>query len=51
MFPPSYKTKNYRLVPYQQKDLDRYLEMALDRAVVEYMGGSYRRRYRRNENV
>lgn len=40
MYPPFYKTKHYDLVPYQPKDLDRYLEMVLDRDVVEYMGGA-----------
>jgi RimJ/RimL family protein N-acetyltransferase len=40
MYPPFYKTENYELVPYQQKDLERYLEIALDSDVVEYMGGA-----------
>lgn len=40
MYPPSYQTRNYHLVHYQQKDLERYLEMALDKDVVEYMGGA-----------
>lgn len=40
MIPPLYKTHHYTLAPYQLKDLERYLEMTLDRDVVEFMGGA-----------
>jgi len=40
MLPPTYKTENYTLEPYQPKDLSRYLEMSLDREVIAFMGGA-----------
>lgn len=40
MLPPTYKTVNYTLEPYQPKDLRRYLEMSLDRDVITFMGGA-----------
>jgi RimJ/RimL family protein N-acetyltransferase len=40
MLPPTYKTEHYSLEPYQPKDLERYLEMSLDKEVVAHMGGA-----------
>ena len=40
MLPPTYKTENYTLEPYQPKDLKRYLEMSLDKDVIGFMGGA-----------
>lgn len=40
MLPPTYKTENYTLEPYQPKDMKRYLEMSLDKDVIAFMGGA-----------
>src|SRR5690349_15527364 len=40
MMPPVLKTENYILQPYRKADLERYLEMALDKEVVTFMGGA-----------
>lgn len=40
MIPPKYKTERYQILPYQMKDEDRFVEMALDERSIEFMGGA-----------
>jgi len=40
MIPPTYQTQRFILKPYEPKDEDRFVEMALDAESVKFMGGS-----------
>lgn len=40
MYPPVFKTKQFTLKPYCQKDEDRFVEMALDELSTQFMGGA-----------
>ncbi len=40
MIPPQLKTNRFTLGPYQAKDEDRFVEMALDPVSIKFMGGS-----------
>ncbi len=39
MYPPHLKTNRFTLLPYRQKDEDRFVVMGLDPAVLQFMGG------------
>ena len=40
MYPPEFKTDFFTLKPYSTKEEDRFIEIALDKVSLQYMGGS-----------
>ncbi len=40
MFPPTYQTQRFILKPYEPKDEERFIEIALDKESIHFMGGA-----------
>jgi RimJ/RimL family protein N-acetyltransferase len=40
MLPPTFKTERYLITAYREEDEPRYLQIALDEEVIQFMGGA-----------